>query len=312
MKTPSFVGAVLLSLPFALSAACGGGGGGSPNNGGAGGGAAGALAGGAGGIGARGGSGGAAGGHGGGGGLAGAAGAAGAAGSGVAGAAGGGGAAGGAAGGGGGAGGNAGSAGGTAGSAGGAGGSRSSRTANLIVNGDAEAAVGSTDGSPVATPGWTSTGEATAVQYGATGYPGADIPGPTDRGSNFFAGGVQDALSTLTQTIDVSAWAAAIDAGQVSAVLSGYFGGWEGQADAAVMTATFQSASAAPIGTPISAGDVTPADRGNVTELIQKTTAAVVPAGTRSILITVTMTRQEGTNNDGYCDDLSLVLSGNV
>ena len=31
---------------------------------------------------------------------------------------------------------------------------------NLIVNGNAEAAVGSLDGTPVATPGWTSVGEA--------------------------------------------------------------------------------------------------------------------------------------------------------
>ena len=101
-------------------------------------------------------------------------------------------------------------------------------TANLIVNGDAEAAVGSADGAPVAAPGWTTTGEATPLRYGASGYPTSTDPGPSDRGNNFFAGGRSDSLSTMAQTIDISPYAAAVDGGRVSTTLSGYFGDTRG------------------------------------------------------------------------------------
>src|SRR5207237_8931805 len=85
---------------------------------------------------------------------------------------------------------------------------------NLIVNGDAEAAPGSADGQPVATPGWTSAGEATAIQYGAPGgLPKLSDFGPTNRGSSFLAGGPNEATSSLSQSIDVSRYAAAIDRG---------------------------------------------------------------------------------------------------
>ncbi|HXJ21959.1 MAG TPA: phosphoesterase [Polyangia bacterium] len=183
-------------------------------------------------------------------------------------------------------------------------------SANLIVNGDAEAAVGSTDGSPVTTPGWTVDGEATAVQYGASSYPAATDPGPADRGNNFFAGGAHDELSTLSQTIDVSTYATAIDAGGVQAALSGYFGGWQTQNDIAVMTATFQDGSATAIGQAVTIGGVNANDRDNMTEFLLRTATQAVPAGTRSISIVVTMTRTDGTADDGYADDLSLILVG--
>ena len=54
---------------------------------------------------------------------------------------------------------------------------------NLIVNGNAEAALGSADGTPVSTPGWTSVGEATAAQYGVNGWPALTDPGLSDRGA---------------------------------------------------------------------------------------------------------------------------------
>jgi hypothetical protein len=183
-------------------------------------------------------------------------------------------------------------------------------SANLLVNGDAEAAVGSTDGSAVTTPGWTVFGEATAVKYGATNYPTATDPGPPDRGNNFFAGGPNDGLSILSQTVDVSTYATSIDAGGVQVALSGYFGGWKTQDDIAVMTATFQDGSATAIGQPVTIGGVSASDRGNVTELLLRATTQPVPAGTRSIAIDVTMTRSSVLANDGYADDLSLMLLG--
>jgi hypothetical protein len=182
-------------------------------------------------------------------------------------------------------------------------------TANLIVNGNAEAAAGSPDGTPVATPGWTSTGEATAIQYGVSSFPAATDPGPSDRGMNFFVGGIEDATSSLEQTVDVSAYATAIDGGKVTFNLSGWLGGFEDQEDNAVLTVTFQSASGSALGSG-TIGPVTAEDRNDVTEFVMEAATGAVPAGTRSVDVLLTMTRTDGSNNDGYADDLALTLSG--
>jgi hypothetical protein len=189
-------------------------------------------------------------------------------------------------------------------------GGASIHTANLIVNGDAEAAIGSTDGQPVTTPGWTVTFEATAMQYGQAGYPDTTDPGPADRGNNLFIGGAnyKDAVSTLSQTVDVSADATVIDTGTVKMTLSGYFGGYTDQGDNAVLSATFQNAGDTAIGTVVNVGGVTPGDRSNTTGLLSRTIQATVPTGTRKIALVLTMTRTDGTANDGYADNLSLVL----
>ena len=183
-------------------------------------------------------------------------------------------------------------------------------TCNLIVNGNAEAALGSTDGTPVSTPGWTSTGEATAGQYGAPyGYPGPTDPGPTDRGNNLFAGGVADEISTLTQTVNVSQYASAIDTSGVSYLLSGWLGGWDGQDDNAVLTVTFQSASGSALGTG-TIGPVLSSDRSGTSGLFFRSTSGAMPSGTRTALVVLTLTRTSGTNNDSYADNLSLALGG--
>lgn len=182
-------------------------------------------------------------------------------------------------------------------------------SANLIVNGDAESGTGSTDAAPVATPGWTSTGEATALQYGAGAYPQPTDPGPTDRGVNLFIGGQDDATSSLTQTIDLTADAASIDAGVVTYALSGWLGGYSSQEDYATLTVTFQDGTLTALGTG-TIGPVTAEDRANITGLFQRGTTGNVPAGTRSALVVLAMVREAGTANDGYADNLSLTLCG--
>jgi hypothetical protein len=181
---------------------------------------------------------------------------------------------------------------------------------NLIVNGNAEAAVGSTDGAPVPTPGWIVAGEATAGQYGAPyGYPALTDPGPDDRGKNLFSGGQADGSSTLTQTINVGQYASAIDSGTISYLLSGWLGGWDGQDDNATVTATFQNAS----GIALSSGTIGPvlsSDRSGASGLLYRSTTGTVPTGTRSVLVVATITRTAGTANDGYADNLSLALGG--
>src|SRR4051812_845281 len=75
---------------------------------------------------------------------------------------------------------------------------------NLIVNGDAELAAGAEDLTTVQTPpGWAATGNFTAMKYNTTS---ANVVGGniTSLGSNHFFGGPNNALSSISQTIDIS------------------------------------------------------------------------------------------------------------
>lgn len=182
--------------------------------------------------------------------------------------------------------------------------------ANLIVNGDAEAGPGTPDAMKPVTdiPGWMTKGRFDVVAYGARGdVPAADDPGPPDRGKNFFTGGFNDPISTATQRVDVSSQSAAIDAG-VTYTLSGWVGGYATQADGAVVAIQLTDANGRGLGQ-AEIGPVTPSDRGSRTSFLQRSASGVVPKGTRKIVVTVTMTRRDGAYNDGYADNLSLVLA---
>ena len=180
---------------------------------------------------------------------------------------------------------------------------------NLIVNGNAEAALGAVNGTPVVTPGWTALGQATAAQYGVDGWPALSDPGPTDRGLNLFSGGSSDATSSLTQTISVSQSASAIDTGGVTYLLSGWLGGYAGQDDNAPLTVTFQNTSGLALGSG-TIGPVMASERSGATAFLLRSSNGIVPAGTRSVLVVLSLVRTSGTANDGYADNLSLVLSG--
>src|ERR1700687_4835856 len=66
-------------------------------------------------------------------------------------------------------------------------------TGNLIVNPGAEAGPGATGDGIVAIPGWTTTSNFTAVQYGGTevggSFPDAAASAAIGGGKNFFSGG---------------------------------------------------------------------------------------------------------------------------
>ncbi len=157
--------------------------------------------------------------------------------------------------------------------------------ANLVVNGGAEDGPGVTSASAtIAPPGWTTTGALTSARYGGPGPPNPTDPGPPDRGDNYFAGGPDSAKSTAEQTIDVSAAATAIDAGTLKYRLGGYLGGFGNQDDNVVVFARFVDAAGHPIGQ-ASIGPVTPAQRGNQTGLLARTTSGVLPARTRAVVI---------------------------
>lgn len=179
---------------------------------------------------------------------------------------------------------------------------------NLIVNGDAESSPGAPDDTTVLSPaGWKVSPHFSVVQYGASGgFPGLASPGPILRGKNFFAGGPDAALSTATQHRDVSSAAIVIDR-KVLYTVSGYFGGYTSQGDFATLTIQFLNASGTRLGS-VRIGDVTPRDRNDVTGLLKRSATGRVPPGTRSISIVLTMTRKDGSYNDGSADNLSLVL----
>ena len=184
---------------------------------------------------------------------------------------------------------------------------------NLIVNGNAETGPGSSDGSTLPVPnapGWAVTGALIVNQYNiAGGFPLATDPGSPTRAANYFAGGANNASSNVAQTISVAAGAAAIDAGSVTYSLSGWLGGFDGQDDNAALSVTFRNGGGTAIGS-VSVGPVLSAARGGATGMSLVSTGGALPVGTRTIDVLLQMTRASGSYNDGYADDLSLVLSG--
>lgn len=175
---------------------------------------------------------------------------------------------------------------------------------NLLADPGGEAVPGATDASAiVAPPSWTLTGNLSLVQYGAPDFLTTEDSTRLGGGQNFFAGGPDAATSAAAQVIDVSAAAAEIDAGKVTATLSGQLGGYASQTDSATVTATFAS------GPVLQIGPVTPAQRNGITNLLPRSASAAVPAGTRQITVAINALREEGSYNDGYADNVSLELS---
>ena len=181
---------------------------------------------------------------------------------------------------------------------------------NLLVNPGAEAGPGAPDSSQqLPLPGWTVESTFTAVQYGAPDFLTAADSTALGGGVNFFAGGPGGALGAATQVVDLSGAATEIDAGQVTATLSALLGGYATQTDYATLSATFLNAGGATLGA-IRLVAVNPGDRNSVTALVARSSSAPVPAGTRQISVRIDAIRNEGSYNDGYIDNVSLVLGG--
>jgi hypothetical protein len=186
--------------------------------------------------------------------------------------------------------------------------------ANLLVNGTAEAGAASPGSGQdvVPIPGWTNDGGATVVYYDSDisdgGFPLLTDPGPPQRGLQLFTGGYNTDTTTLSQTIDVTALAGRVDTGTIHAALSAYLGGFSDQEDNATVEATFVSGFGATLGTSV-IGPVTATDRGSASGLLARSQDVAVPAQTRSIVVSMIFERATGTYNDGYADNISLVLT---
>ena len=179
---------------------------------------------------------------------------------------------------------------------------------NAIVNPGAELGQGSASGNDVfAIPGWVTTGNFTAVQYGAPAAPVAS--GGAAFGANFFSGGPNNGTNSATQVLDVSNLAQSIDAGLISYILSGYFGGYLFQNDNATLLATFLNSNNLAVGTSSTIGGFNSTSRNNISQLLFDSANSFIPVGTRSVQFTLTMTREEGFYNDGYADNLAFLAN---
>ena len=186
---------------------------------------------------------------------------------------------------------------------------RAANTANLIRNGDAEGGVDTGCSAATSIPQWTTDGGMGVCSYTTQAdWQTLTTPGPANRGMNFFAGAYTPS-TTISQVIDLATYATDISTGGQAYTLRGYLGGWLGQDDNALVKVTFRSAANAALGT-AQIGPVLAADRGNATLLMQKTQTGALPAGTRSVLIELTMTRTAGSANDGAADNLEFFLGG--
>jgi hypothetical protein len=176
---------------------------------------------------------------------------------------------------------------------------------NLIVNGDAETNLGS----PV--PGWTELGITsptfTSVQYGTNGFPTTTDPGPTNRGSNFFAGGANIGITTAVQFIDLAAGDGVIDAGNARFNESGFFGGKISEQNYSGLSTIFYGANGGELFRTSLGGYST----GLSTGLFEQSTSGTVPIGTRRISLQLTLLPANGLApyNNGYADNLSLVFT---
>lgn len=181
---------------------------------------------------------------------------------------------------------------------------------NVISNAGAESATAGTSTQLAAdVPNWVRTAHFSTDYYEDSS---GDLSGsnilPPRPGRNYFWGGNNNALSSAYQDIDVSAAAGLIDSGSVSYALMAWLGGITTEGDNVVLRAEFKRWDGTSLSTAV-LGPVSAADRNNLSGVLQRITNGRIPAGTRMVRVTMTMTRVVGGNNDGLADNLSLILS---
>lgn len=181
---------------------------------------------------------------------------------------------------------------------------------NLIFNGDGEFDRGfPSDDFDQHVSGWIDPGPAqmTLVAYDSRhGWPDSGDPGPPDRGHNFVTGG-QSEVSEIVQAVDLFSISGDIDAGSVTFELSAWLGGYKTQQDDARVHIEFLDGDGNAL-TSSTIGPVTPADRRGKTGLHLRASQGEVPVGARVARVAIRADRVEGTSNDGYTDNVALIL----
>jgi Ca2+-binding RTX toxin-like protein len=180
---------------------------------------------------------------------------------------------------------------------------------NVVVNPGAEASAGGDSTETLPPVGWSSTPNATALTYAAVGFTDPGLSAAIGGGANVFSGGLANASSTASQTVSLAGAAGEIDTGRVTADFSAYLGGLGGQEDNVRATVTFRNAVAASLGA-TTIGPVNDTERGgNTTMLLRQALAIAVPVGTRSADVVLLFTRDDGTYNNSYADNVSLTFA---
>ncbi len=131
----------------------------------------------------------------------------------------------------------------------------------------------------------------------------------SDRGNCYFYG-QQSAITSMWQTLNLpdSINPFLIDNQKISYNLSAWMGGLAGEDDNAQVSLTFIDQNNQQVGNTVTIGPVLAAERENVTSLIFHQSTGLIPSGTRSFMITVTMTLITGPTNDGDIDNIALYL----
>lgn len=179
---------------------------------------------------------------------------------------------------------------------------------NLIVNPGAEIVVGETD-----IPGWQASEGFSAPRLffydDGEDNPSPTGPGPQERGFHLFAGGADGELSGMQQTIDLApSWIEASQDGRVKFSFGAFLGGKRLEEDYASASLTFLNGEGQALGR-IDLPTITPREREGETGLFPVALNDYIPAGTRAIVVELTFHGFEGGFNDGYADNLELVLS---
>ena len=185
---------------------------------------------------------------------------------------------------------------------------------NLLVNGGFEGPTPSGKVRPVfSITGWELQGGISYARYGGPSLalvPGRSASPRYNGGGRMLAGGDSSATAGVTgvsQLVDVSSDAQAIDAGRATANLSAYLGGALQYEDAFTAKAEFVNGDAT-LGS-FQIGPVTANDRNRQTTLIRRAGSSPVPAGTRRIRVTLTSTDADKQQSSALADNAKLTLT---
>ena len=150
----------------------------------------------------------------------------------------------------------------------------------------------------------------TVVKYGSPEFLTATSPGPKVRGKNSFSGGEYGpSPAGATQVDSLTPYAGLIASGKARYTLSGWFGGFSSQRDYTTLAVVWENAKGVAVGKPKPIGGVTPGQRKDITALIARSATGTVPKGATQVLLTLKMVRLDGGYDDGYADNLSLVIT---
>jgi hypothetical protein len=115
--------------------------------------------------------------------------------------------------------------------------------------------------------------------------------------------------TSMSQILDLSAYANDIDHSQASFNLSACMGGWESDNDTVLLSIDFLDYAYETVGNRMSMAPVVNYDRGGITSLLFREMTGMVPVSTRFIKITANTIGATGPWNDGSADDIRLELN---